>query len=46
MLAVDQDKFMMVKFLRLRSGTRDNEVLQQAERKFYTIVRQNLALAT
>jgi hypothetical protein len=45
MINVDPNTLMMAAFMRLRSGARAIEIPQEAERRFYTIVKASIASA-
>lgn len=42
---VDPNLLMMAKYIRLRSGRHDHELVQTRTRRFFVITRQTLALA-
>jgi len=44
MINVDHEHFLMAAFIRLRSGTRDKPVEQEATRRFFLVVRETVAL--
>jgi hypothetical protein len=43
MISVDQNEWMMAKYIRLRSGRHDDEVVQSKMRRFFLVTRVTIA---